>query len=200
MPSLNERIDSLSWLIKAVGALIALLPGIAILLGLVDIPPDLHDLIQYISFAISVVVILVVMLLTQSIQRLGRGMAVAIIIGCVIGGSVSAVAYWDYASSHIISIAGPEGSQIHVIPDHPSPALRALVQPYAFDYEEALQTHVQRARIAYLMAHESSGTTAKIILYLVLAQTLTIAAIVFGAWKLTGSIGKSAKAHRKAKD
>jgi hypothetical protein len=193
MPNLNQRIDNLGWLIKAVGALIALLPGIAILLGLVNIPPDLHDLIQYISFGISVVTILVVMLLTQSIHRLGRGLAVLIIIACVIGGSISAIAYWDYASNHIVTLEGSNGPEIHIIPDHPSAELDALVKPYAYDYEEALETHVQRDRIAYLMAHESTRATAKIILYLVLAQTMTIAAIVFGAWKLTGSLRSTAK-------
>jgi hypothetical protein len=190
MPGLTERIANLSWLIKAVGAVIAILPGVAILLGLVDIPPDLEDLIKYVSFAISVVTILAVLLLTSAIQRLSSGWAVAIIAACVIGGAASAIAYRGYASTHILTVIGDTGEAEHlIIPQDPSPELRALVEPLSYDYAEALQTHVQRVRVKQLMVRESGPATLRMIVLLVVAQTLTIGAIVLGAWKLSGALG-----------
>lgn len=191
MPGLRERLDDLGWLIKAIGGLIALLPGVAMLLGLVEIPPDIHDLILYISFAISAVTIIAVVLLTPQIHRLKRGWAVGIIVICAIGGAISAVVYLDYSKRHILAVTTDRGAETLVLPHAPSPELDRLVKPLAHDYEEALNTHPQRARIRTLLTAESGGATWRIVLLLVLAQTLTIAAIVFGAWKLTGSLKPS---------
>src|SRR3546814_18975802 len=72
--------------------------------------------------------------------------------------------------------------------------IRQLMEPYSWDYVEALQTHVQRVRLKELMARDSGGSTARMLLLLVLAQTLIVGAIVFGAWKLAGSGKKKVEA------
>jgi hypothetical protein len=188
MPDLRDQFANLNWLIKAIGALIAILPGIAILLGLVDIPPDLKDLIKYVSFGISLVIIIAVILLTPSIKRLSRGWAAVIILVCVALGSASAIASWSYGSSHIVSVPYEDGVRQYVIPSQPSAQLRALTMPFGGDYVEALQVHVQRDRIVELMRRESAGTILRIVLLFLSAQALLIIAIVLGAWKVTATM------------
>ncbi|HEY9553133.1 hypothetical protein [Allosphingosinicella sp.] len=194
MPQLRERFEEFGWLIKAVAGILALLPGVAILLGLVDIPPDLEDLINYISFSISIVTILAVMLLTPAIDKVRPSLAAVIIVVCAAAGAVSATSYRSFAQSHIVSIPVGEEVERHVIPLNPSAEIRQLMEPYSWDYVEALQTHVQRVRLKELMARDSGGSTARMILLLVLAQTLIVGAIVFGAWKLAGSGKKKVEA------
>src|SRR3546814_11657416 len=93
MPQLRERFEEFGWLIKAVAGILALLPGVAILLGLVDIPPDLEDLINYISFSISIVTILAVMLLTPAIDKVRPSLADVIIVVCSAACAVSATSH-----------------------------------------------------------------------------------------------------------
>jgi hypothetical protein len=183
---LNDRLSRAGALIKAVGALLALLPGIAILLGLVAIPPSLADLIKFISIFVSVAVVLAVMLLSKPIARMGTGAAAAIVVICALVGAGLATTYFTFARNHVVAVQdGPETRQ-YLIPLHPSAEIAQLMEPYEGDYVEALETSVQRQELAQALDRESGGTMALIVVLLISAQTLVITAIVVGAWKLTG--------------
>lgn len=197
---LSDRLSKAGALIKAVGALLALLPGIAILLGLVSIPPSLADLIKFISISVSVAVVLAVMLLSKPIARMGTATAATVVIVCAIGGAALATTYFTFARDHVVVVADGPNVHQYLIPLHPSAEVRQLMEPYQGDYVEALETSIQREQLAQAMDHSSGGTMALIVILLIAAQTLVITAIVVGAWKLTGRNAPSpAKANPKGK-
>jgi hypothetical protein len=185
MPELTGRIAKAETLIKAAAGLLALVPGIAILVGLVDIPPTLIDLIKYLSFAISIVVLLSIFLLSEQIKTIGKGAAATAIIACAVAGAILATSYLVFARNHVVVTGAGDDAEQHIIPLRESRELRSLIEPYAGDYVEALETSVQQVRLNQLMERESGGSIAVMITLLVLAQTLIITAIVLGAWKLT---------------
>ncbi|QKG71880.1 hypothetical protein [Erythrobacter mangrovi] len=192
MPGIIERMKSVEGLIKAIAALLALLPAFALLKGVVNIPPDVDDLITFISAAVGLVVVVVVLLATRWIDAtrnrwVGLGALLAVIVG-----AGTAVAYFDYAGDHIVVIPAmdEEDSERIVIPDAPSDELQALVRPYGGDYVEAMQLHVRRDRIRQLVESENTGATVRIIVLLVLAQILVTGGLVLGLWKLAGAMRK----------
>ena len=182
---LKEQIDRLGGIIKALAAVIALLPGIAVLTGLVDIPPTLAQLVQMLSFVISILVLIVTILLTERLRRLRAEMAVVLIALAAVTGAVLATAYFQFAQGHIAyGEAGGEEAR-YLIPLDPSPRVRQIVAPYGDDYDEALQTSLERRELARLLEREGGGSAAVMIILMVLAQALLIGAVVAGAWKLT---------------
>ncbi|WP_341711271.1 hypothetical protein [Erythrobacter sp.] len=192
MPTIMERIKSAEGLIKAIAGLAALLPSFLLLKGVVQIPPDVDDLITVISGAVGLVVIVVVLLATRWVDAtrnmwIGVGALLAVIVGAGL-----AVAYFDYAGDHIVVIPAEdeEDSERIVIPHAPSEELQALVRPYGGDYVEAMQLHVRRDRIRQLVESENTGATVRIILLLVLAQILATGGLVLGLWKLAGTMRK----------
>lgn len=182
--SLKERLESLGTLVKSILALLALLPGIAVLTGLIDIPPTLIQLVKFLSIFVSLVVLIAILLLQKRLARLPllwvAGLAV---VAVAVGGAV-AVGYWTFANRHIVVVA--KGKQVtrYVVPLKPSAEVRSLVEPYDGDYAEALVTSVYKERLARLLSEDSGGTVAVMILLLVLAQTLLISGIVVGGWRL----------------
>jgi hypothetical protein len=181
---LTDRIGRLSGVIKALGAVVALLPGVAILLGLVDIPPSVVDLIKFTSFALSVAVVIVVLLLSQQIQKLKPVLAAVIVSVCAIAGGVLAVSYLTFTRSHIVVTQDGAATEYFIIPLNPSGEIKKLIEPYQGDYVEALETSVQRDELVAAMQKESGSAIAAIVSLLLFAQTLVISAIVIGAWKL----------------
>jgi hypothetical protein len=189
MPTLKQRIESVGTLIKVLVALLALMPGIAVLTGLIDIPPTLVQLVKGLSFFVSIVVLIAILLVSQRIRKL-PGTTVAILAGlAVLLGSGAAVGYWMFASRHIVVIqsSGQEGDEEtarYVVPLRPSAEMQRLVAPYNGDYAEALETSIQRPRLRQLMEEQAGGSAALMIVWLVLAQTLLVGGIAAGAWRL----------------
>src|SRR3546814_6557694 len=80
------------------------------------------------------------MLLTPAIDKVRPSLAAVIIVVCAAAGAVSATSYRSFAQSHIVSIPVGEEVERHVIPLNPSAEIRQLMEPYSWDYVEALQT------------------------------------------------------------
>jgi flagellar basal body-associated protein FliL len=192
MPTVTERLKSVETLVKALAALLALMPGIAVLTGLIDIPPTLVQLVKALSFFVSIVVLIGILLISQRIRRM-TGTAVAILaLGAVVVGAAGAVGYWSFAGRHIVVVESADGegeaqTERYLVPMRPSAEIQRLVAPYSGDYAEALLTSNQRARLRQLMDQDSGGTAALMIVLLVLAQTLLVAGVAAGAWKLAMS-------------
>src|SRR3546814_14565267 len=87
------------------------------------------------------------MLLTPAIDKVRPSLAAVIIVVCAAAGAVSATSYRSFAQSHIVSIPVGEEVERHVIPLNPSAEIRQLMEPYSWDYVEALQTHLHRVRL-----------------------------------------------------
>jgi hypothetical protein len=192
--SLTGRLEKVGTLVKAIAAMLALLPGIAMLLGLVDIPPSIVDLAKYVSLSVSIVVVLVVMLLSDSI-RAWRAPAIAAVIGaCAVIGAVLAVFYLTFTSDHVVVVGSGEQAVHHIVPLNPTEEVRRLVAPYGGDYLEALNTSVDRQQLADAMQKDRGSAVFIIIALLIAAQMFVISAIVLGAWKLTSGSAKRRRA------
>lgn len=189
MPTLKQRIEAMGTIIKALVALLALMPGIAVLTGLIDIPPTLVQLVQALSFFVSVAVLIGILLASQLIRGMSSSAVALIAFASVLAGAAAAVGYWSFAGSHIVVVSGAgegdEDKERFVVPLRPSAEVERLVAPYGGDYAEALKTSNQRVRLQRLLEAESGGTAALMIVLLVLAQTLLVAGVAAGAWRLT---------------
>lgn len=182
--SMKTRLETLGGLIKGLVALLALLPGIAILTGLVDIPPSMVQLTNLLSFSASIVILIVIFLLTEHLRTIRNGVAAWLLVVAIVAGGAAATGYMIFANRHIAVVDTGEETERYIIPLRPSPALLRLVAPYDGDYVEALHTSIQKARIRQLMEEEGAGSMIVMMVLLILAQTLLVGAIVAGAWKL----------------
>lgn len=185
MPTLKERIDSVGGVIKALIALLALLPGIAVLTGLISIPPSLVDLVKMLSVFICIIALIVILLATSWIQRKSRLLIGALALVAVIAGAICSVVYWGFANRHIVVIEpAPDQVERYVVPLQPSAEIDRIMIPYRGDYAEALQTSIRKARLGQLMNDESGSAVAIMIVLLLVAQALLVGGVVAGAWKL----------------
>ena len=184
MPALSDRLGGLATLIKAVIGLLALLPGVAVLTGLIDIPPSLVDLVKALSIFAGIAVLIAILLLSGTIRALsGRTVALLTLSAVVLGGGF-AVAYRAVAARQVVVVETGREVERFVVPLTPSAEIRRLVAPYGGDYAEALMTSVRAERLHQLMEEESGSAVALMIALMVVAQTLMVGGIVVGGWKL----------------
>jgi hypothetical protein len=192
--SVIERIRNAGLIVKAVLGLTALFPGIAILLGLVEIPPTVGNMIYVISFSVSIIVILSIFLLSDRIQALGNGRAIAMAAVTLTLGGICLTAYVPFATSHLVTFDRDDGSADRVLaPRSPSPALLGSVshenpgRPTVAEYRAALQMAPDREQLRQMMVAESWSTMAIMLVLLVFSEALLIAPVVGLAWKAAGA-------------
>lgn len=189
--SIIERVRNASSLIKAVGAVIVLFPGIAVLIGIVDIPPSLADMVNLIAYSVCAAVLLVVFLLDDRIRRMSNLRAALLGIGGVVLGSACVLVYFDFANDHVVEISAPEGAENKFItPRTPKREILEIVDPAVpgdpsiTEYKTALEGSVQNERLKELMKDHSGSSMLVMIILLVLSEVLLIAPVVAIAWKL----------------
>lgn len=201
-----ERIQNASNVIKIVGGVILLFPGIAVLLGLVDIPPSLQDMVRIIAYSACVVVLLAVFLLDEAIRNMtSRRAALAAVLAVLLGG-VCIITYFGFANRHVVEISAPEGEEnIFIAPRKPSQQILDIVdppvegQPSITDYRTALEGSADNIQLKELMKRQSGSSTIVMILLLVLSEILLIAPVVAVAWKLASGPPGRASARRPAR-
>src|SRR5436190_6209224 len=183
-----DGLTSVTNLLRGLGALIAIFPAVAVVFGLVDIPPTLIDLVKIISFSVSLIVLLGVFLLRSWILNLSNGRAALLAAVAVAIGAISLTTYFQFANSHTVKIEeNPEAERYFIVPLNPSQAILDRVRPFGGDYEEALRMSTQRETLAQLMEEQRASSLAIISLLLILSQVLLIAPVVAAAWKLAGA-------------
>lgn len=195
--------DAVATVIKGIAAIYALFPGIAVLLGIVAIPPSLVDMVRVISFSVSGVVLISVFLLGERLLRLSRERAALYSIVAVLIGAVCVGAYFQFANAHTVEIqvgrdpaTGRDELKTYIIPLNPSPEMRELVEPDN-DYRIALQTSGERERLKQLMIAEGWSSMAIMILLLVISEVLLVAPVVAVAWIWAGASAPAKKGGRK---
>ncbi|MBT2188378.1 hypothetical protein [Sphingobium nicotianae] len=191
--SVETTISATGRVIQSIGALIALMPALALLLGLVQIPPSLADLIKVLSFFMTVGVILAVILLRSNIRKMSSSWAALLVIGTILAGSAAATAYLIVAERHLIAVKHGETVDFFVVPIHPSARIRAAIAPFQDDYIQALYVSVQREQLRRWMRDESVGASIVMMTLLMVANILLVAGLVTGAWKVAGAIRKPAQ-------
>jgi len=184
MPAVSARFDSLGKLIKAIIALLALLPGAAVLTGLIDIPPTLAELVKALSVFAGIVLLAAIALLSPVIARIRTPILVAMAVGAVVLGAGFAVGYRSFADRHIVLIEANGTLQRFVIPFAPSPGVGRIVEPYGGDYAEALMASPRRERLRLLLEEESGVSVAAMVALMLAAQTLMVGGVAIAGWKL----------------
>lgn len=189
-----DNMKNVGGIVKAAAGLLALFPGIAILLGLVDIPPSVGNLIKVISFSVSVLVILAVFLLSDRIQRMSNNRAVLYAIIAVVIGSATATTYYQFANSRLVTVQKVDGSsEKYLAPGTPSQQILDIVQPAVdgrptiSEYQFALQSTGAGSDLKDLMLAESRWTMILMVVLLILSEVLLVAPIIAAAWKLAGA-------------
>lgn len=197
--SVIERLQNANALVKGILALLALCPGILLFIGLVEIPPSVGKIIYLLSFFVSVLAILAIILMTDWVERLGNTVAVTIAAVSLAAGSVCLVMYMQYATGHIIPITDDRDNEVKFLaPNSPSPEILRIVphqdagRPTIAEYQFALQLHPERAHLKRLIVAESLGVMVVMLLMLVGAEVLLLTPIVALAWKLAGGTAKPA--------
>jgi hypothetical protein len=194
MPAVEVQLDATGKLIKGLAALLTLFPAIALLFGLVDIPPSLSQIVKALSFFVSLAALLSVVMLSSSIQKMKRGVAVALVAGTVLTGSIAAISYWFVAEKHVLSTNVPEGEGMKVdrivVPLNPSPRVQELVRPFHGDYRQAVYTGRKGDELQRLLERERTSAILLMLVLLLSANVLLVLGVVIGAWKVAGSMGR----------
>lgn len=194
-----SRFVESSALIKGAAAVVALMPGVAALLGVVEVPPSIDALVRFISVFVSLACVFSIALFKASIRK-ARGATVAItVLAMAIGAAGFATSYFLFARSHVIRLVENAGNtEIYLIPLAPSPAIVSIMAPYDGDYVEALETSSQRLILRQELQEQSGSTAAILVGLLILAQAISIGAVMLGAWKLTSpEAGRGSRGSRQ---
>lgn len=199
--SVIERIQNTSAVVKGILGLLALCPGIALFIGLVEIPPSVGKIIYLLSFFVSVLAILSIILMTDFVERLNNSVAVVIAVVSLAVGGTCLVTYMQFATTHIIPITDDDGNDVKYLkPGSPSPELLALVQhvdpghPTIAEYQSALQLSGERAELKRMVVAQSWPVMLTMLLLLICAEVLLVTPVVALAWKLAGPGPKPAEA------
>jgi hypothetical protein len=188
MPDVEEQMSAVGRVVQGVGALLGLTPAIALLMGLVSIPPDLADLIKVLSFFISAGVILAIILMRASIRRMKSNVAAMLVLATVLLGSIAATGYWIVAQGHLIAVTNGKAIEYFVVPLHPSARIERAVAPFGRHFEEAIYVSRQKDDLRTWMREESGSASVVMLFLLVLANVLLVSGVVGGAWKVAGTI------------
>ena len=199
--SVIERIQNASGIVKGILGLLALCPGIALFIGLVEIPPSVGKIVYLLSFFVSALAILAIILMTDWVERLSSAVALIIAVVSLAVGATCLVTYMQYATDHIIPVTDDNGNDVkYLAPASPSEAVLTLVRhrnpghPTISEYQRALQLSGQRGELKRMIARESWSVMLFMLLLLIGAEVLLITPLVALAWKLAGPGPKPAAA------
>jgi hypothetical protein len=182
---LSNRFTSTANLLKGIGAIIALLPGVATLVGLVQIPPSVGSLVIFLSFFVGFACILIIALLSKKIVALSRPRVAAIVTALILLGSASATEYYLFANDHIVLVDGATGPRTFIKPLRPSRETKNIMEPFQWEYTEALETSSRRFELMDRMNKESGSSVLVLVLLLVIAQAALVTGLALPAWKLS---------------
>jgi hypothetical protein len=176
--------DSVTKIIKGAASLLAILPGIAMLTRIVPVPPTKETLITALSLSVGVAVIIAIMVLQQTLQKLSPLIVALFIIILAISGTLIAIKYVDFATAHMISITD-NGLKKRIVTPLKSPQELITIVNGEFhgDWGEAYVSPIRGPRVRQLIKENNGSTYEILVVYLLAAQVLLLIAIVGGAWK-----------------
>lgn len=173
-PTIGQQIAESSNLLKGVGLLLAALPPLAVITGLVDIPPTLEQIVKMVTLPISIVTVLGIYVIGDTIARMSPRRAFLIFgLSALLGASLT-VGYFVIAHPRIVSV----GEERIVIPISPSEKIVEIVEPYDFNYQEALRNSPDKDELRNQLRQQQGPTVALMIALMVLAQILLVAGMV----------------------
>lgn len=205
--SIIERLKNAGLVVKGILALLALCPGVALFVGLVDIPPSVGRLIYLISFFFSVLAILAIVTLSDWVQKLGNGTAIAVAAISITAGVICLVIYIPYSNRHVLDILDDQNRVVDKVltPSAPSQAILGMVkhrqpgQPTHSEYQDAFAQGNEPDVLKSQLVAETWDVMAIMLLLLIGSEVLLIAPIVALAWRLAGTVETKTKADGHAK-
>ncbi|GAA0640744.1 hypothetical protein [Brevundimonas lenta] len=170
--------------VKGVVSLIALLPGLALITRAIQLPLDLQQLMGGLALTAGVLVVLAVYLFGGRLKRLSaQKVGIAVLALGVVGLATSVYAF-SYIGEHTIE-RSVDGETVQlVVPDRPTGQLATDMVYYQGDYVEAMHDPINGGRIARDIHAQAKPTLWAMIFWYTVAQTLLLAAMVLGAWKV----------------
>lgn len=189
----SDQIEGAGKAIKAIGAVIALFPGMAYLVGIVELPASMVTTVTIVAFSVSTVVLIAVFLLGDWIRLLSKRRAIIYSVSAVILGGLIVIAYSEFAQSHVVTIPPSAGSPkiSFVTPVAPSDAFLESMgtgHPTKANYEDAYFAAADIPIFREDLHRESLWTRLIMYLLLLLSQILLIAPVVAAAWKLADTM------------
>ena len=182
---LIERLKGLEGSLKAILALIALLPSLAAMVGLFPVPDQISTLVTFLFGFLGLGVVLLVAILSNGINQM-TAKAVAVMIGAMLLlGMTIAICYMVVAERRIVTVNNGESVEQILIPLSPDANLRRAVDAFGGDYREALQNSNLRPQIIGMMRQQNAGTEVLMVLLLVFGQVLLVGGVTVAAWRTT---------------
>src|SRR3954469_8282209 len=130
----EAKITSVGNVLKVALVILSLIPSVAVLAGLIDIPPSLQQLVQIVTVPVSIVAVTATLVLADEIGRWSYRKAVAIFVAAAVLGASSAVGYFLFAGRCVIEYK----DERIVAPIHPSKRIRDIIAVYDNQYDQAL--------------------------------------------------------------
>lgn len=178
---------------KAVIALLGLLPSVALLTGMIEIPPSLERLVKLVTVPLSIVAIVAIMLQASAIRRWSPRRATVVFGSCVLIGMVAAATYYLVAESCVFEYRGDR----MISGLRPSRETRDIIEPWANRYDQALDNSPRSDRLRELLRTERVLTLVVMFLLMVVSQLLWVIAIVGSALKLLLQSGSRRRPRRE---
>jgi hypothetical protein len=184
-----QAVKNLHTFFKALIAILAFFPGIAVYSELVEAPPDFVGAAKIISFSIAIMALICVPLLSDKIMALTkRKVALFAVLGVILGGA-SLMLYMSFAKTHIFPGATAAGSKKFIIPLYPNRRTLEIVdnmgtrRPLKERYSRAIESGHGPDLIAELDT-DSWDSFGLMVVLLMLSQVLLVVPPVAAAWRL----------------
>ena len=181
--SVIDRLSRLQGYIKAILAFIALLPSIATIINLLEIPVRMAQLVTFLFGFVGIGIVLLMAILSDQIREMRAAAAALLLIATLIGGMISAIAYVQVAERHVVTVEWSDDDPQVLVPLDLSANLKAAKAAFGGDLHEALNTSRRRQQLLDEMRENSGTAETLMIVLLVLAQGLLVSSIAFAAWR-----------------
>lgn len=178
-----KRLDGATRIVRAAAALGALAVPTALLIQARPLPDGMGRIALVLCGVVAVGVTLAIAMLGR--RKRGRGGRAAAMLFVTLAAAIAAtIGYMVLAERLTIPIEEPGRTVLYIKPLTQSDALRNEMAHFE-DYEEALVRN--KTVIEPLLREDALSATLLLFTLLLLAQGLFVAAIVGGAWWLTGA-------------
>jgi hypothetical protein len=177
--TLTPKVAETTNLLKAVIGLLGLLLPTVVVTTLIEIPLTLGTLVKLITFPTSVVAVVGIFLLGETIRRWTVKKALAIFLIYALAGSCSATTFYLFAPQHIRECNGER----LILPMSDSTRIRQIIRPFDDSYCKALRRSPVSEELRKLLAAESVPTVIVMILLMVGTVLFLVGAMIGIAWK-----------------
>jgi hypothetical protein len=179
MLGLSKVFTDIRWFIGAVYVVLALVPGAAAVLGLIEIPPSLKGLMTFLIGLIGFVTFVSLVILIPKISSMSIVFAVAIFLASAFVASTLGVAYYEFARSHIER----DGDELIVLPLEYRGDLKQIIEVgHRGNVRSALNSDIGDT-VRRMIQNQNAGATWIMALLMCATEFFVIIGLFGGALK-----------------